>query len=223
MNQRHVLPVTGEQLQKVYTNKFARKGKPGRGFYDKLIALPAQGVCPLCGQRVVSTLDHYLPKAHYPLLSVVPNNLVAACSECNKAKLDSVPICAEDQTLHPYYDDVEQEQWLFSEVVIGTPVSVRFFVNPPDAWDDVIKSRIRKHFSDLRLGALYASHSGSELAVQRVMLAKVAERGGYAKVREQLQDLYESYSSIHVNSWQTAMYQAVVSNKWYCEGGFNSI
>lgn len=107
--------MTEEQLKNVYENKFAKKGQPGRKVYDKLMSKPAQGICPLCGQRVVSTLDHYLPKAHFPVLSVVPINLIPSCSECNKSKTDHVPENAEQQTLHPYYDDVEEEQWLYSK------------------------------------------------------------------------------------------------------------
>ena len=223
MTQQNSPLVTNKQLENVYTNKFAKKGQPGRDLYDKLMALPKQGTCPFCGQRVVSTLDHYLPKAFFPLLAVVPVNLVAACSECNKTKLASIPQCEEDQTLHPYYDDVEQEQWLYAEVLRDIPVSLRFFVDPPNGWDDVLKARIKKHFDDLKLGALYASHSGSELSVQRIMLSKVAERGGVVRVREQLQDSFDAYYSLHVNSWQTAMYQALTINDWYCEGGFNNL
>jgi len=223
MRQLGSTSVTDEQLKNVYTNKFVKKGQPGRVFYDKLMTLPAQGMCPLCGQRVVSTLDHYLPKARFALLVVTPINLVPACSECNKSKLVDVPRRAEEQTLHPYYDDVELDQWLFAKVVRDRPVSLRFFVNPPEEWDDVLSARINQHFDDFKLGALFASHSGSELAVQRMMLAKVSERGGDIRVREQLQDSFESHASVHINSWQTAMYQALVGDDWYCEGGFDSI
>jgi 5-methylcytosine-specific restriction endonuclease McrA len=68
----------------VYKNKFSKKGQPGRTYYDKLMAIPKSKKCPLCGQRVVSSLDHHLPKTKYPVLSVTPVNLVPACSDCNK-------------------------------------------------------------------------------------------------------------------------------------------
>ncbi|WP_041069499.1 HNH endonuclease [Thiolapillus brandeum] len=222
MPQNHALPVTDEQLKGIYDSKFAKKGQPGRFYYDKLKAIPSHGICPLCGQRVVSTLDHYLPKAHFPLLSVVPTNLIAACSECNKSKKDRIPEDASDQTLHPYFDSVDGEQWLYSEVCIGSPVSLRFYVSPPGEWDDVIKARIRKHFEGLGLGSLYASHSGAELAVIKVMLEKLFSRGGSESVKNHLHDIYDSHAAIHLNSWQTAMYQALASCDWYCDGGFNN-
>ena len=223
MSRNHVLPVSAGQLQKVYENKLAKKGQPGRKVYDKLMSIPAQGICPLCGQRVVSTLDHYLPKAHFPILSVVPINLIASCSECNKSKTDRVPQSAEEQTLHPYYDRVDETQWLYSDVITGNPVSLRFYVAPPQGWSDVIKSRISKHFESLKLGALYAAHSGSEIAVQKIMLSKIFERAGKDGVFQHLQDSYESYAAIHIDSWQTAMYQSLANNEWYCDGGFKNV
>ena len=223
MSCNNTLTVTAKQLQQVYENKFSKKGQPGRNIYDKLMSIPAQGVCPLCGQRVVSTLDHYLPKAHFPILSVVPINLIASCSECNKSKTDRIPESAEEQTLHPYFDNIDEMQWLYSDIIIGNPVSLRFFVSPPQEWSDLIKSRINKHFEILNLGALYAAHSGSELAVQKIMLGKIFERAGKDGVSQHLQDSYKSYMVIHTNSWQTAMYQSLANNEWYCDGGFVNV
>ena len=60
-----------------------RKNGPGRATYDLLKLSAKGGFCPLCGQRNVSTLDHYLPKESYPDLSILPINLVRACSDCN--------------------------------------------------------------------------------------------------------------------------------------------
>jgi hypothetical protein len=68
--------VTREDMEAVYIQRMAKKGSPGRDIYDELISAPAQGRCPLCGHRLVTTLDHHLPKAHYPALAVAPLNLV---------------------------------------------------------------------------------------------------------------------------------------------------
>jgi hypothetical protein len=55
--------VTVGEMEKVYTQRMAKKKSPGRDIYDDLITASAQGKCPLCGQRLVSTLDHHLPNA----------------------------------------------------------------------------------------------------------------------------------------------------------------
>lgn len=51
-----------------------KNGSAARKVYDKLRA-SSKGICPLCGIHGVDTLDHYLPKARYPLFSVNPKIL----------------------------------------------------------------------------------------------------------------------------------------------------
>lgn len=119
--------VTRQEMEKVYTYRMAQKGRSGRRYYDELKASAQFGVCPLCGHRQVSQLDHHLPKANFPSLAVVPFNLVPSCSDCNKAKLAEIPTDAESQTLHPYYDDVTNKQWLHAEVIETSPAAVSFF------------------------------------------------------------------------------------------------
>src|SRR5690606_19082725 len=54
--------VAGADLGKLYTQTFVRDGGPTRDLYELLRKAPGN-MCPLCCQRVVGTLDHYLPKA----------------------------------------------------------------------------------------------------------------------------------------------------------------
>ncbi|MTI11656.1 hypothetical protein [Sansalvadorimonas verongulae] len=72
--------VTSDEMKSVYTQRMVKKTSPGREYYDLLMAIPAHGRCPLCGQRIVTTLDHHLPKAHYPALVVSPLNLIPGLS-----------------------------------------------------------------------------------------------------------------------------------------------
>src|SRR6267378_3355795 len=98
--------VTAAEMSTTYAQRMARNAAPGRSVYDRLMTAPTHGLCPLCGQRVVSTLDHHLPKERFSAVVVAPANLVPACADCNKLKLDVAPSTAEEQTLHPYFDDV---------------------------------------------------------------------------------------------------------------------
>ena len=77
-------------MVRVYDGRMAAQGSPGRTIYDAIKLASPNGLCPLCGQRVVATLDHYLPKSRYAALAVNPANLIPACSDCNKAKSDAV-------------------------------------------------------------------------------------------------------------------------------------
>ena len=137
--------VTKKELIDVYDKGMVQRSL-GRVIYNKILMAPPFGICPLCGQRTVSSLDHYLPKSHYPVLAVVPVNLIPACAECNKIKSEKFPTSAKDQTLHPYYDDVDSECWLSAKVLQGSPVALLFFVKPPEEWCEIKVFRVKHHF-----------------------------------------------------------------------------
>jgi hypothetical protein len=207
-------------MSDLYKLQFSKQGSPGRGIYDELITATQNGRCPMCGQGVVSTLDHYLPKSRYPSLTVTPLNLIPACGDCNKKKLSSAPGAADEAILHPYFDDVEEDNWLGAETLEGKPAVVRFFVRSVERWDEVKQARMQRHFKTLKLAALYTSNAADELQNLRLGLSRIIQSGGVDGVRAHLKDAAESRAAAHVNSWQTAMYAALAGSEWYCGGGF---
>lgn len=215
--------VTKQEMEEVYTLRMAKKGRAGRKYYDKLKASAKYGVCPLCGHRQVSQLDHYLPKANFPLLAVLPFNLVPSCSDCNKAKLTKIPTDAESQTLHPYYDDIANKQWLYAEIIETSPAAVRFFVETSTMPRNVTEDRIKHHFTTLELDDLYRSQAAVELSNIRGQLSKLFDSGGEDRVRKFLSECVESRAKVQLNSWQTAFYQAIAESDWFCKGGFREI
>lgn len=212
--------ITKEEMKRVYEYRMVDKNQPGREFYEKLIASAPHSKCPLCGQRDVSDLDHYLPKSLYPSLSVVPFNLVPVCSKCNKAKLDEAPEHNEEQTLHPYYDDVSDVQWLFAEVEEVIPSSFRFYVNAPEEWNEVLKERVEYHFEGFSLSELYTIEASTLLAEINYRITEIFNKAGSVSLSEYLNEEYESRRNNNLNSWQTAMYQAMASSDWFCNGEF---
>lgn len=215
--------VNSKELEEVYTFRMAKKKSPGRKYYDIIRSSSPLDVCPFCGHRIVSTIDHYLPKTQFPSLSVLPFNLIPSCSDCNKVKNNDFPKSENNQLIHPYYDDVSQEQWLFAEVLEGSPVGIRFYVGEDINFTATIKTRIKKHFKDLKLGALYSSQAGTELSNIRLQLNNLLVKSDRNQVKEHLFDSYKSRKSNHINSWQTAMYQVLANNEWFYSGGFNSL
>lgn len=213
--------VSKDEMSNIYTQRMAKKGAPGRSTYDKLLAAPVYGRCPLCGQRAVSTLDHHLPKDKYPALAVAPINLIPACAECNKLKTNTMPQSQEEQTLHPYFDDIEGDRWLQAEIIEDIPTALRFFVQPPREWDFVKASRTCYHFNVFKLASLYASYAAEELSNIRYSLKKLSSCAGAVGVRKHLQGQEETYEAVHFNSWQTAMYKALVRSQWFCEIGLH--
>lgn len=224
----HTLPIRGDvggavssaEMQDVYNIRMARRNSPGRKFYDQIKIQPPQGRCPLCVQRQVATVDHYLPKAHFPALAVAPDNLIPACSDCNKLKGDMIPDKDESHTLHPYFDDIDSQKWLFGEIVEENPAAFIFSVQSPKFWGPVTRKRVENHFSLFKLGVLYTNEAASELNSIRQRLTKLFASGGPLAVREHLREEARSKETDRPNSWRTAMYWAMASSNWFCSGGF---
>lgn len=212
--------ISVDEMGKVYTQRMAKIGAPGREIYDEIFASAPLGRCPYCMQRSVATLDHHLPKAHFPSLAVAPLNLVPACSDCNKAKLDALPIRAEEVTLHPYYDDLGDEIWLHARVVEVRPTALRFTVVPPIGWSEVLVERARNHFRMLGLAALFASEAAEELLNIRHQLAMLHEADPEDAVRDELERRALSCADARPNGWRAAAYRAWHGSAWFCGGGF---
>ncbi|SFM51468.1 hypothetical protein SAMN03159341_14111 [Paenibacillus sp. 1_12] len=213
--------VLKNEMEKVYTDRMVGKTSPGRVYYDKLITAPKNGICPLCGHRVVQTLDHHLPKAHHPSLVVSPANLVPSCSDCNKSKLNTRPSSPDEEPLHPYFDDIEGDRWLYAEVIQGNPVAFQYFVSPPSHWDSVKANRVQNHFDTLELSRLYSIQAATELSDITYLLSKIYQTVGADAVRNQLSDSAESCEQQHLNYWKTAMYYALAQSTWFHTVGVN--
>lgn len=212
--------VTTKEMVDLYSGRMAKQGSSGREIYDELLSAPANGRCPLCGQRTVSTLDHNLPKSRHPSLAVTPQNLVPACVECNRVKGDHAPRVGSEETIHPYFDDVDGEVWLHADVLVGAPAAVTFAAVAPAAWDAVLAARVGYHFRLFNLATLYAAHAGEELLNIKHQLSDLHARAGSTEVRAELLARSRSYGAIHTNSWQVAMYRGLAGSQWFCEEGF---
>ena len=122
--------VTRKELMNVYEYGMRDTQSCGRAIYDEIMELPADNLCPFCGHRKIASLDHMLPKSKYPVFSVVPHNLVAICKPCNRLKGDIAPTSEYDGVIHPYFDDIDEPQWLHAEVNEQHTAAVEFFVKP---------------------------------------------------------------------------------------------
>ncbi len=218
--------VTGQvkkkELKGLYTFHMVPAKKPARAYYDQIKMLAPLNICPFCGFGHVSTLDHYLPKAKFPLLSILPNNLVPSCADCNKGKSAGIATIKQEQCLHPYFDQGHfvNEQWLFAEVVESSPVSIIFHITPPPHWPKDDKKRVESHFIDFKLGSRFKIQAATELPVLKGELEYDYQINQADGVKQALHRKSMASSAQHVNWWKTAMYQALANNDWYCDGGF---
>lgn len=207
----------------IYKRHFVRSGSPSRPLYEQIRMAPEHGICPLCGQRPVATVDHYLPQTRHPKLTLTPINLVPACSDCNKNKLAKTPRSVQEQSLHPYFDDLGSERWLVAEVRPSVPPTIAFGVRPPAAWSSVLTARVNHHFSMMGLAVLYVAQAASELADISYSLTDVGDSAGSDGVRAHLSREWRSRMARDANSWRTALYEALAVSDWFCTEGYRLI
>ncbi|MFN7767715.1 MAG: HNH endonuclease [Planctomycetaceae bacterium] len=213
--------VTTDEMKALYESRMVRQKTPGRDIYDLLLSNAPRGLCPLCAHRNADTLDHHLPKTQFPSLAITPANLIPACGKCNEEKLDKVPTSDDSQTLHPYFDDIDDDVWLSARVVEMKPTAAVFSVSPPGKWSESQKSRVSYHFKALKLGALYSAQAANELAAIQHRLKKLFRSGGAEFVRNHLREDAESREVDRRNSWMSAAYRAWANSDWFCNDGFS--
>jgi len=219
----HTQGITQQEMSWLYTKSFARKGSPTRPIYDAIKALAPGEICPLCNQRVVRTLDHHLSKQDYPAFAVTPINLVPSCRDCNSDTLVRAIRVADDQTFHPYFDNVDDEIWLHGGVEQISPPVVHFEARPPAHWDVGKRTKVEHHFRTFKLGALYSAHAGSELQNVYGDVELMARSGDAQTIRDELAQRAHTRRRVVFNTWQAAMYTALSESDWFCRGGFREI
>jgi hypothetical protein len=201
-------------LRHHYDRRFARRGSPGRDYYDELLLSPTFGRCPYCGVGVVATLDHYLPKDDFPAISVLPANLVPSCRDCNHEKLRYKPSPTSAALLHPYFDDVDSAVWLVAQVIEGEPPGVIFDVEREIAAP--LRARLIKHLEQFGLHSRYASYAGELIAQLELDLSQLFRAAGAEAVASHLMDLATVRSTYTNNGWDLAVIRALAANDWYC-------
>lgn len=207
--------VPKDAWKKVYDERFVGKTSPGRKYYDKLMLIPPNERCPFCNHGVVSTLDHYLPKAIYPTLVVNPLNLVACCFDCNKIKSDYEIYKMEEATIHPYYDDIDTDIWLCAELIKGDILSFKFHVVRPESWNELLYLRMKTHFNLYNLNRLYSSNACSEIVSAQRIILKLYKTSGVEAVKAHLEERIYEYEFPTINNWRVAMYRELAKNEWF--------
>lgn len=214
--------VSVAEMKSIYAT-FSRKGGPTRDIYDAIKLGAIGNICPLCNQRTVSTLDHYLAKSKHPALAITPLNLVPSCKDCNTDTGTRRPTTAGEQTLHPYFDNVDDAIWLTASVTECSPPVVVFAPSPSALWSQAKQDMVRSHFRTFDLGKLYTTHAAVELVNIYYDVSRIFNINGATDVRNHLLEQANNRRHVMKNSWQAATYEGLADSIWFCSGGFESI
>ena len=101
--------------------------------------------CPMCGAAHGKTLEHYLPREHYPEFAVFALNLVPSCITCNqhRSSTANAPNVALPM-LHPFFDGSDLNEGFLYAVNQGT-YSAPDFVPRIQHPNPVIAPRVAEH------------------------------------------------------------------------------
>lgn len=215
--------IDGPEMTHLYDRTFVRKTGPTRHIYNLLKLSAIGGICPLCNQRVVSTLDHQLAKAHHPALTITPINMVPACKDCNSDTVVRRATSQEEQTLHPYFDAADHDIWLEATLIQETPPALVFSANPPSTWTPMLRAMVASHFHVFGLGTLYSVHAAGELVNVSHDVCMNAMHMDSLTIQSHLRQQAANRRFVQKNSWQGAMYQALADSNWFCGGGYNNV
>jgi len=221
-HQRGVDPIicgtlTKSNLTNLYSQYFVPETKPARRIYQR-IKLASNGKCPLCGEiGHVRTLDHYLPKASFPLFSVLPGNLIPCCRDCNTEKLDAFSQTPGGQTLHPYFDADKYfvEKWVWARVHPGAPPLIEYLVTPPAGWTNDEKNRVVSHFDQYGLAERFSVEAGADLPetilTRRTTLSDHSPQEFSSYLLEKSNNI-----GLPINNWRRAMFACLAEDPWFC-------
>jgi len=214
--------MTKQEMSDLYDKRLVQS-VAGRKLYNKIMGSAINKTCPLCSLRLVSTLDHYLPKAHYPQYALSRINLYPACFECNKAKLDKINNNKNEQTFHPYFDKLSGTPWLSADLIMDTGVTLQYYVNNSVSNDFYLKDRMCYHFKKLGIDELYTTYASSEFSSIKDLLQNIYNSKGADGIRKYLNRKWVSSSKSNKNGWKTIFYKTLMNSKAFCGGGFKKI
>ncbi len=210
--------LTKRQLMDLYSKHMVGSSGSAREAYDAIL-VAANGKCPFCGGiGHAKTLDHYLPKANFPLYSIVPTNLVPCCRDCNTGKSNAFPMQVSAQSLHPYLDAAHffAVKWTHADIVATDPVSAAFSARPPDTWSACDQQRVISHFEDYDLATRYSIEAGTEIA-NLVYLRKTTFHGYPPDSFEEYLREQSNSPATPINGWRRTLFAALADARWFVE------
>lgn len=188
----------------------------GRDYYNDIII--SSTICPFCTIGEVHTVDHFLPKADYPRLSVLPINLIPACSYCNSQKGGAINLF-----FHPYFDIFDKTELLVVEVIENTIPQLKFSIGTCNG-DTGLESKIRGIDTKLKLCDRFAVAATLELITVKSTLKSMMDLIGCPLtpklVKKHLQNL-EKDSKNDQRVYLSFVYGALSNSDWYCDKGWS--
>ncbi|MDU7364110.1 HNH endonuclease [Clostridium sp.] len=215
----------GNYMKKMYSERFSNKQYAKiYKFYKEIRSM--EKYCPYCNYptREVKQIDHYLPKAKFPTLSIVVKNLVPICKECNEIKGEYYSFNKENQLIHPYYDYemIDAFEYIECAIIEDSNIGFKFSIKKLESWNEIFHKKVIFHFEKLEIDKLYLSDFVTEFDVYFDELITVYE---CSKSKDIIKSLIkakiDSYYKKRVMPWRYAGFKSLLENNWFFETFFN--
>jgi hypothetical protein len=208
-------------VRELYDKRLVSKSGSCRWAYDAIKNYAA--MCPYCIDGEVYELDHFLGKYDFPELNILPNNLLPICHPCNHIKSKTPPGGPQQTLLHPYFDLLPEERWLFARVDQSSngPV-VNYWVDLDIAKYPSLAPRLTYHFELLQLDGRMRGRSAKILVELEGAISEHLGKLGPAAMSEHFLEESERYFKRHGNVLEAAAYWAAGSSASFCAGEFRS-
>ena len=196
-------------LISLYKNQMGKAGNKNlpRKTYERILK-NVNYECPYCSVGFLYTIDHFLPKNKnaFPEFAVTIENLVPACSDCNRIKGEYISTDTNKQFLHPFFDGEIKEKWLMADFRISNDMPIFVYnVIDTDAIDPVLLQRIKFQFELLNLAWIYECKA----------ISKFNEMSDKWKLNPDKNSLCEAighiYNQSNVNTWETCFGEALIN------------
>lgn len=120
-------------------------------YYIRKALMDKVTVCPMCGIKCPTQLDHHSPRSKFKSMSVSRLNLVPICGECNNKKGQ----LTEENFIHPYYDRAIENLPFFVISICSDSnshrISWKFSINDEIIGDKNLADRINKQVGVVKL------------------------------------------------------------------------
>ena len=202
----------------LYKNRLAKKDSSSYKYYKKIREQTKE--CPYCNRgQDVAALDHYLPKSFFPSFSIVINNLVPICYNCNsKYKNDFYPKNnkPEERILHPYYDIVKFEDIIKSlkcEIIEEEEAFGFNFFFDDTTRNNIFFKTIKFHINKLGLNEAYTTDFTAKF-FSFLNSIKEDSNSSESDIKKRIKDKI-SESKSEDRPWFYVGFSSLLSNEWF--------
>lgn len=213
-----------DYLLYLYNSRLSKNGTTAREYYNFLKAYSVDNKCTLCHISDADSLDHFLPKEHFPSLTISPNNLIPSCDKCNRKKLGYFTNQKEAQLIHPRFEGFYQTLWLvahFDESQNRIVVMPNKYIYDEGSTEYY---RILKHVG--RLGITAAYETNAMRKVREIVRAtrvnnNLTLREAVMKEIETLQANFEecTKAKFTFDMWKWITCQALLKSDYFLTNG----